>query len=294
MWQRVQRFIQNLIGLSSSEATAFIVLMPLIFLFIFSEPAYRWWRANNEPLDVSRKVIYDSLAKNIENEKVDADKVSRIDISNFMFNPNIATLDELKANGISEKLSSRIIQYRNKGGQFRSKNDVAKIYGMDSSLFKKLYAYIDLPDKPEVKQFDKEKKHITTIQYDLNITDSTSLKSIIGIGSVLASRILKYRESLGGFIAPNQLKEVYGLDSAVIKALNIFFVSDDFHPKRININACTEQELDRHPYFSLREARAVITYRLQHGEYFSITDLQKVKSINETTIRKLTPYISFE
>jgi competence protein ComEA len=47
----------------------------------------------------------------------------------------------------------------------------------------------------------------------LNSTDTAEWKKIPGIGSVYASRIVKYRKRLGGFARKEQLLEVYGVDS---------------------------------------------------------------------------------
>jgi len=46
---------------------------------------------------------------------------------------------------------------------------------------------------------------------DINNADTTLLKTLPGIGSVYAARIVKYRKLLGGFVSVNQIKEVYGI-----------------------------------------------------------------------------------
>ena len=38
------------------------------------------------------------------------------------------------------------MNYRNKGGQFRVKSDLKKIYGMRDDIFTELYEFIDLPE----------------------------------------------------------------------------------------------------------------------------------------------------
>jgi competence protein ComEA len=64
-------------------------------------------------------------------------------------------------------------------------------------------------------------------------------------------RIVKYRESLEGFVAKAQENEVNGLDSTVVKnLLNRSYIEMTFQPVRLNINTASEKELDRHPYFN--------------------------------------------
>ncbi len=278
-------------GLGSTEANAFLILMPLLFLIIFSEPLYRSWAQDKSPLTISQTVYLDSLVTKIEKQK----PVTVIESVVLMpFDPNLATLDELTSLGISEKISKRIVQYRSKGGSFRIKSDLSKMYGMDSTLYKKLLPFIALPDKLDKKEFVKSEKPISIIQHDINLADTASLKSVRGIGSVLARRIIKYRDGLGGFIHIDQLKEVFGLDSMVISALNEFYISDEFIPKKIAINKATEKELDAHPYLSLRDAKTILTFRAQHGNYSSADELMKIKTMKESTVTKIGPYLSFE
>lgn len=46
---------------------------------------------------------------------------------------------------------------------------------------------------------------------DVNKADSAGFEKLYGIGPKLASRIVKYREWLGGFTHVEQVKEVYGI-----------------------------------------------------------------------------------
>jgi DNA uptake protein ComE-like DNA-binding protein len=291
MFNKLKRWIQSTIGLSSSEANAMMILMPALFLIIFSEPLYRWFARPASPIQVKEERFLDSLVISLE---ATVDSSATNIVSRFIFDPNTSTLEEFKKLGIPESVGRRIVQYRNKGGQFRIKSDLSKIYGLDSLLYKSLVPYILLPDQIEKKIFPKEERPKVAIQYDLNLTDTISLKSVKGIGSALSARIIKYRESLGGFVKAVQVGEVYGLDSLVLSELKPFYVADDFQPRKIKVNEVTEQELDRHPYLSLKEAKSIITYRLQHGKYASIEDLLKIKSIKESTVIKVGPYLSFE
>jgi competence protein ComEA len=46
---------------------------------------------------------------------------------------------------------------------------------------------------------------------ELNTADSATLETLPGIGPAFASRIIKYRTLLGGYVKVEQLKEVYGM-----------------------------------------------------------------------------------
>lgn len=292
MGDKLKRWIQSTVGLTGKEANAFLILLPTLFLVIFSEPLYRWLAHDNTSLSIKETIYLDSLVDTIEKPAAEA---TIKELTLFNFDPNKTTVDDFVSLGISNTVAKRIVQYRTKGGVFRIKSDLAKMYGLDSALYKTLSPYITLPDKLEREREsvsnDKQKK---IINYDINTADTSDLKSVRGIGSVLAKRILKYRESLGGFIEAKQLTEVYGLDSLVLEELGKFHVADGFVPRKIIINQTTERELDDHPYLSLRDARAIITYRVQHGSYKSIDNLLAIKTLKENTIRKVAPYLSFE
>lgn len=294
MLTTIKRWVQSTVGVSSSEANAFLIMLPVMFLLIFSEPLYRWAFTDNKPLPVSEVVLLDSAVTRVQSKVESKNKVRVDSIAFFPFNPNIATINELKSMGIPEAVAKRIEQYRLKGGKFKVKRDLAKMYDLDSTLYISLAPFIDLPETIISEKPHAEVKKILVVEYDLNKADTADLKSVKGIGPVLASRILKYRASLGGFVRSAQLKEVYGLDSAVMQELAKFYVMNDFSPAKLKINELTELELDKHPYLSIKQAKAIVAYRMQHGPFRSMNDLRNVKLLNDATIQKLVPYLSFE
>lgn len=217
----------------------------------------------------------------------------------FAFNPNTATAEDLHALGFSAGLTKRVVNYRKAGGQFKTKADLLKLYGMDSSFYEALFPFILLPDEPlraatfVPNTIPTEKR--TEIKFDLNRADTTLLKSIYGIGSKLAKRIVTFRESLGGFIYPDQLFEIYGLDSTVVGRLTeASFIQPDFYPRSLNLNEATEAQLETHPYISKRMAKAIVTYRFQHGRYQSIEDLGKIIQMDDAMLTKLKPYLTVD
>lgn len=148
-------------------------------------------------------------------------------------------------------------------------------------------------EKPKfVRQFKPKKQYE---KFDLNLADTTQLKSIYGIGPAFARRILTYRENLGGFISFNQLHEIWGLDSTVVSRLaDKTVIAPGFTPTKLAINRCTEQELGRHPYLRTKVARAIVNYRLQHGNFVSLDDLRKIAIIDEKIFLRIEPYITLD
>ena len=109
---------------------------------------------------------------------------------------------------------------------------------------------------------------------------------------MLAARIIRFRDGLGGFVTPTQLNEVYGLDSVVIKRLlKVGFIKADFVPQKININTSDESMLSRHPYIRHKIARSLVSYRFQHGDYVEVSDIKKLSVIQKEEFERLLPYI---
>lgn len=293
---RLRAWIRSFFGFSRTEANAFLILLPLMVVLIFSEPAYRYWFVRQPHEFTKEKDELDSLIKTWKWEEQDSavDKISARRL--FLFNPNVTSREEFVELGFSNALTNRIINYRMKGGKFLVKKDLMKIYGMDSAVYKKLFLFIDLPEKIEnenvVKSFERKEKSIT-VKFDLNTADTSQLIKIYGIGPKLSQRIVIYRNKLGGFISLEQLKEVYGLDSAVIHELfKKSFIEENFKPGLININTATEKELGDHPYIKYKLAKAITAYRFQHGTYRTVDDLKKIALMDDAKFQKIKPYLS--
>jgi DNA uptake protein ComE-like DNA-binding protein len=92
----------------------------------------------------------------------------------------------------------------------------------------------------------------------------------------------------------DQLKEVYGLDTIVVKELRKrFFVADNFIPQKININT-VQPEGPKHPYIKWKEVQAIVAYRKQHGDLKSIDQLTEIKILSDEWIQKAMPYLTIE
>lgn len=130
--------------------------------------------------------------------------------------------------------------------------------------------------------------------FDINLADTTELKKIKGIGSVLSARIIKYRDWLGGFTSKEQLKEVYGLKDSVLLSLDtLAFIAKEFKPKSLRINTLPSNDIKKHPYVSYNLANALDAYKFQHGTISSIDDLKQIKLFDSVVLQKLSPYLDF-
>lgn len=301
---RIKKLIRDIFGFSSQEINGFLILLPLMAAFIFAMPLYRFWFSGKAPNLSSDIRKLDSLlqhwttpAKEVERHTDGLPEKVRPEL--FFFNPNTIRVKEMRKLGFSENLSTRIANYRQKGGQFRTKADLLKIYGLDSAFYFQIYPYIRLPETHEEARADtgnqEDQPHKSDTVFDLNKADTAQFKTVYGIGSVLAARIVRYRERLGGFINTEQLYEVYGLDSAVADRLRkVSYIDNRFKPHQININTADEKELSNHPYIRKSVAKSIVSYRYQHGPFNDIKDLYALHLLMPEEARKMIPYLKVE
>lgn len=298
----IRKWIRDIFGFSGTEVNGFLILLPLTAVLVLSEPIYRRWVISRDRQYADDIEKLDSLVAAWDNDLKKPVLELEPPVSLFPFDPNTLSVAELRSLGFPEHSAKRIAAYRLKGGVFRVKSDLLKIYGLDSTLYKQLYKYIQLPsnrlvlnesgkphNRPETKAFERTQQSIT---FDINTADTTLFKTVYGIGPRLAARIVKFRESLGGFIKKTQLYEVYGLDSLVVDRLfKVGFIEEGFIPAKINVNAADEEALARHPYIRYKFARALISYRYQHGDFQQASDIKKLSVINASELERLLPYI---
>ncbi len=293
----LQKQIGNFFGFTRAQVNGFLILLPLLLVFLFSEPVYR--RMNNPDLGDDDKEKLDSLLARWQADQETGQDGPDVELPRlFMFDPNTVTQAELAALGFPARLANQLLGYRNKGGRFRSEQDLLMLYNMDSAFYKQLAPFVVIADVQSSRSEPPPGRRVSATKqmpFDLNLADTTQLITVRGVGPVLSKRIIKYREALGGFISKNQLFEVYGLDSAVVDQINEqSLIQPEFRPRTIPINRASEAGLAAHPYIPKSMARAIVTYRFQHGAFRSVDDLVEVKVIPQQAIHKAKPYLTLE
>jgi competence ComEA-like helix-hairpin-helix protein len=129
---------------------------------------------------------------------------------------------------------------------------------------------------------------------DINLSDTSELVKLPGIGSVLSARIVKYRTYLGGYSKIEQLEEVYGLSEETFELIKKDVVADSAFITRVNINSADYKGLSRVRYLDKYEITSLLKYRQLKGKIFSINDLIVNKIISYEKARKVSPYLKFE
>jgi len=210
-------------------------------------------------------------------------------VSLFEFNPNSLDDNGWLALGLSEGKLIVLRNYQKSGGYFKQKKDLKRCYAIGDDFYDKIQDYVIIP-KVERPEETIKKKEIRKQLVELNLADSLELVEIKGIGPFYAKQILKYRHELGGFLSYNQFTEIWGLEKLDLEKFKQQTQIDATRIKKININKVGINELKEHPYINYKEAKIIVNFRKQHGDFQSIKDIQKIKLITPEIFRKIAPY----
>ncbi len=248
---------------------------------------------------------YRRLLPYVRIEKEQKKEVSSVshEIHLHSFDPNRLSSRGWVTLGLSEHTAQVIRNYIKAGGHFYKKEDLKKIYGFSSTDYKRLSPYVEIANIREeepgesissASQKKKEEEHQSFFLIDINKADSADWCRLYGIGPVFSSRIVRFRNALGGFYKIDQIAEVYGLPDSTFRKIKSHLRLEQGNLKKININKATFQDLNAHPYISYSMAKAIVSYRKQHGKYRTITGLQEIQIIKEKTFKKIKPYLRVE
>ena len=130
-----------------------------------------------------------------------------------------------------------------------------------------------------------------SLSFELNTADSLDLVQLYNIGPVVARRILKYRSLLGGYVRKEQLREVYGIDSARYNDIAPHLTVDPSRITPIDINTADIDRLKRHPYLDYYQAKAIIRLREEKGAYAGVRDILNIPIIDSETFTRIEPYL---
>jgi len=213
----------------------------------------------------------------------------------FTFDPNKADSVTFSKLGLRPHIISSIINYRKKGGVFRTNADFSKIYSITSEKFAELEPYIAIEITENTPQNNIIiQKDSVVIFVELNSADTTELMQIRGIGRGYARGIVRFRNETGGFVSVEQLQEIYGMRPENYKRIRPFCTIDTSLVQKIKINTASVDRLNRHPYLNFQQSKAIYDLRRKKGRLETIDELNILKDLPPETLLKMRPYFSFE
>ncbi len=245
----------------------------------------------------------------------------------FVFDPNTVPEEQLDSLDLPVPVKRNLLKYRAAGGRFTRTADFRKLYGMNDSLYIKLEPFINIKGYP-VKPAGKGEIHVIKNELpalptsrgvktmedhvaadsstvagkkvlnlkvhivELNAADSAELTGLYGIGPVFASRIIKYRNLLGGYYSPSQLLEVYGLREETMTLIQDYVTADTSYLKPLRINFDDYRDLIRHPYLEKQHVEAILNHRSRNGPFNSVDQLRESGLLDSATFAGIKPYLT--
>ena len=309
----MKRIIKDYFTFSKKERMAVIVLLLLMGGFI---AAPYWYVVKQEP-PVLDKALIDYVANNHTGLK-DSSYTYEPSSSNytekkiltkpilFPFDPNTIGEEGWVRLGIHPGTIHTIMNYRNKGGRFRLPEDIRKIWGLRKEEADRLIPFVKIempaaavsyysPAKTEAKVLAVSAPKLKQIvAFDINTAAAETWKSLPGIGDVLANRIVKFRDKIGGFISVDQVKKTYGISDSVFQFMVPFLLMDPSNIPKLNLNSASAYDLKLRVNISYEMAKAIINYRQQKGPYQSVQDLKNIAGIPDSVFQKLILHVKTE
>ncbi|MFB6344875.1 MAG: ComEA family DNA-binding protein [bacterium] len=144
------------------------------------------------------------IGQDVSDQKRNRDS-TRIDI-------NSASREQLQTiDGIGPVTAERVMQYRKKHGDIRTRADLLKITGIGPKTAKVILR--------KVEELPGGTDSTTGSKIDVNTANRNELRTLRGIGEVLAGRIIDYRDQHGGFSELSELQRVDGIGPATVDTI---------------------------------------------------------------------------
>jgi len=314
LFDKLKYYLKSFFTLNKSEQQGIVVLLVLVLMVITVNLFLPYFIKDNESdfeeykneIEVFRKYRTDfndsvKLRKKQANGQLTLEEAQKL-LSPFKFDPN--TLDEegwLRM-GFLPKQYKRINNYLEKGGGFSKGSDLQKIYGISDVEFEVIQDSIVIEEqdkttlsKVKVKKASTKNKIYKYTVTELNSSDSVTLVDNLQLYPNIVSRVIKYRNSLGGFYQKSQLLEVYKFPESYYHKIEKYILVNDSLIERIDLNNVSFKNLLRHPYFDYPTVKSVFNNKPKSGRmyYSDFEEMVRLCGINDSLAPRIEHYLYF-
>lgn len=292
-FKTIQHYFKFSKGQRTGIFSLFAIIISLQIVYFFVD----FTNATKEDLEKQKWL---SLQSEIDSLKMNgSNKLPKI----YLFNPNFITDYKGYKLGMSVGEIDRLLTFRKENKYVNSAKEFQNVTKVSDSLLNRIAPFFKFPDwvnkskennnfkKYSNQAFAKKEK---IVYIDMNQATKEDLIKIFGIGEAISLRILKQKETLGGFVSMEQMNDVWGLSPEVIENLNAHFkitMLPEF--KKIEINNASLRELSQFYYFRYALAKEIVTWRSMKGDFNNIEDLTKIKGFPVDKAKIIDLYLNF-
>ena len=205
----------------------------------------------------------------------------------FHFDPNTIDSSQALLLGIPPKQISTLLHYRNKGGRFFRKEDIARWYGLKAELQEKLMPFVDLPEKKTIQNYSKyhpylahsfstrNKERFIKPAWTIDINEASLLEwqQKTKLPMYTIQRLINYKHYLGGFHSIYQLTKVYGMTDSCFQLIRPHLMVKKQKELKWAANLMTLDQWKSLALFEDKEIVELMKYKRAHGGKIGLRDL---------------------
>ncbi|RMA56708.1 ComEA family DNA-binding protein [Ulvibacter antarcticus] len=284
-----------------SQRGGILLLVSLILALISIYHLYDF--SSEDILDISSSeiVLLRKELDSLEIAEIEARKPKR-----YPFNPNFVTDYKAYTLGMSPEEFDRLKHFRSNNNWINSIADFKRVTQVSDSLLADISPYFKFPDwvtNPKPKRNSYKSKSIEKgfvdlafdQKTDLNNATSEELQKVSGIGVALSSRIIAYRDKIGGFSNDIQLYSVWGLNESVVKrTLHLFAVKTPKEITKMDINSASASDIATIPGISFDLAKEIWEAIRLRERIESFSELEKIDKLSPLKLRLIQLYLSID
>ena len=166
----------------------------------------------------------------------------------------------------------------------QSRESASSVQSSSAGAVARAFSLEKLPPRPTYKPKPK---------VELNSADTTALMTLYGIGGYYARKIVDFRKRLGGsFASPEQLMDIYGIDSARYVGFADRVYVDTSLIVPLNLYNMPLDSMAKHPYIGKYAARGIDRYRRTvDSAFFTLDALMENGILQSAYVQRLRLYI---
>lgn len=200
-----------------------IILLLLIMMAVGSRLTLPYYFNKQESINSDfqeRIIIFEEAAIN---EVLSKSKISEQAPILFDFDPNNLPKEKWLLLGLKEWQIKTIHNYESKGGRFRKKEDVRKIYGIKEELYNQLEPYIKIPLQESKDSKPDGGEKMTLFQFNPNHLEESKWK-MLGLKDWQIRIIYNFESKGGQFRTKDDLGKIYGITSQLFNKWKPYIV----------------------------------------------------------------------
>ena len=269
---------------SDREIRAIAVFLPLAGLLIIA-------------LMLVRPAADPEAARRAEAEMEEALPADSVVMSHF--DPNTASLDDLRRLGLTKHEAVSLLKYRAAGKIFRIPEDVMLCYGISDSLFCRLEPYIRIGRKYAIAPQEYRTGRVVSepmppAPFRIDTVSARYLRAIGALSKRQAEAFVRWRD-LSGIYDMEELRACYVVSDSVASALEPYVIFPERKAEPIDvpveINTADSAALRSVAGIGEKTVVSIIGYRDRLGGFLRAEQLAEVPGVTERNYEKILKQI---